>query len=254
MRKRYLLLVTAALLAFSAIAAAWPHNPPPDNFGFQLVYMADGVFDTNTPPPTGEYDNLADWFHKGVMGRTEAEIEAERAKAQEYFHEQFGLDADLANIEAFALDPRTDYRAYKITGYDVPSEGWVVRDGGFRLMIPAGTVLHGEFGGPGGWTMPRGGMVVFGEYNIDVTRPGDGAQPDDIIIHYESGSPIIGESGLPTAFQCIISSESFEDHGGGLAQGVSASMTLDDGTQLSNIRNVLTFPGIGFEGEALLQQ
>lgn len=250
MRKRYLLLVTVALLALGAIAAAWPHNPPPDNFGFQLVYMADGVFDPSTPSPVGD---LVDWFHKDVMGRSDADIAAEREKARVFFEEQFGIDVATEDVIPFGQDPRTDYRAYKITGYNVPPEGWLVRDGGFRMAIEEGTVLHGRFGGEDGFVMPGDGFVVFGEYNIDVTAPGLGNDPENIIIHYQSASPIVPGQ-LDLSFRCELSSDSFDDHGGGLAQGISAPVTLDDGTRINNIRNILTFPGLGFEGEALLQQ
>ncbi|HSM54808.1 MAG TPA: hypothetical protein VK879_01535 [Candidatus Sulfomarinibacteraceae bacterium] len=105
------------------------------------------------------------------------------------------------DVQAFGQDPRTEYRAYKITGYRVPAEGWLVRDGGFIVNIPAGTTLHGEYRGEDGITLP---------------------------------------------------SDSFEDHGGGLAQGVFKMHTTEDGRQISNIRNVITFPGLGFEAQDLL--
>ena len=250
MRKRYLPIVVIALLAFTLIAAAWPHNPPPENFGFQLVYMADGIFDPSTGPSDEE---LSDWFHKDVMGRTDEEILVERQKALDHFEEQFGLDLELENVVAFGQDPRTEYRAYQITGYRVPREGWLVRDGGFRTEIPAGTTLHGEFGGEDGITLPSDGFVVFGEYNIDVTGRSRRHDEEDIIIHYESESPIVPSPDFGTAFLCRVTSDSFEDHGGGLAQGVFKTHTADDGRQISNIRNVITFPGLGFEAQDLLQ-
>lgn len=249
MRKRYLPILAIVLLALVAVAAAWPHNPPPENFGFQLVYMADGIFDPSTGPSAEE---LVDWFHKDVMGRTDEEIAAERQKALAHFEEQFGLDLELEDVQAFGQDPRTQYRAYKITGYNVPEEGWLVRDGGFRVALPAGTVLYGNFGGADGITLPGDGIIVFGEYNIDVTAPGIGNDPEDIIIHYESQSPIVPTPNFGTAFLCRVTSDSFEDHGGGLAQGVFRNHMTEDGRQISNIRNVITFPGLGFEAQELL--
>lgn len=249
MRKRTLPIVVIALLAIVLVAASWPHNPPPENFGFQLVYMADGIFDPSTGPSAEE---LSGWFHKDVMGRSDAEIEAERQKALAHFETQFGLDLDLEDVQAFGQDPRTDYRAYKITGYDVPEEGWLVRDGGFRVAIPAGTTLHGEYGGQDGITLPSDGFVVFGEYNIDVTGPGNSSHLEDIIIHYESESPIVPSPDFGTAFLCRVTTDSFEDHGGGLAQGVFKMHTGEDGQQISNIRNVITFPGLGFDAQDLL--
>jgi hypothetical protein len=247
MRKRFLLLVVA-LFALGAMAATWPHNPPPENFGFQLVYMADGIFDPSTGPSAAE---LSDWFHKDVMGRSDEEIAAERQKALAYFEAQFGLDLELEDVQAFGQDPRTEYRAYKITGYRVPEEGWLVRDGGFIVNIPAGTTLYGEYGGAEGINLPGDGFVVFGEYNIDVTAPGRGNEPEDIIIHYESESPIVPSPDFGTAFLCRVTSDHFEDFGGGLAQGVFQMHTTEDGLQVSNIRNVLTFPGLGFEAQEL---
>jgi hypothetical protein len=247
--KHLWLLVLLVALAFGAIAGTWPHDPPPDNFGFKLVYMADGVFDPATGPTDEE---LADWFHKDVMGRTDAEILAEQQKALAYFEAQFGLDLELEEVRPFGLDPRIEYRAYKITGYRVPPEGWVVRDGGFIVNLPAGTVLHGEYGGEEGITLPSDGFIVFGEYNIEVTGPGAGRDPENIIIHYESESPIVPSPDFGTAFLCRVTSDSFDDHGGGLAQGVFQHHTTADGRQVSNIRNIITFPGLGFEGEAAL--
>ncbi|MDT8304374.1 MAG: hypothetical protein RRC07_00445 [Anaerolineae bacterium] len=248
MRKPFLLLIVIALFALGGFAATWPHNPPPENFGFQLVYMADGIFDPSTGPSAAE---LSDWFHKDVMGRTDAEIEAERQNALEYFEAQFGLDLELADVMSFGQDPRTQYRAYKITGYNVPEEGWLVRDGGFMVNLAAGTTLYGEFGGADGVTLPGDGMIVYGEYNIDVTAPGIGNDPEDIIIHYQSESPIVPNGEFGTAFLCRVTSDHFEDFGGGLAQGVFRNHMTEDGRQVSNIRNVLTFPGLGFEAQEL---
>ncbi len=250
--KHLLFLVLLAALGLGAVAADWPHNPPPDNFGFQLVYMQDGVYDPSVPPAEGD---LAEWFHKEVMGRSDAEIEAERAAAEAYFEQQFG--ETLGEVFAFGVDPRDEYRAYSITGMRVPPEGWVVRDGGFRLDIQddgsGGETLHGEYGGEEGKWVPAGSLVVFGEYNIDVKKPNGKEDPNDIIIHYESAEPIIPtEDGL--FFRCHLSSDSFDDHGGGLAQGVSAAQTTADGLKVANVRNILTFPGLGFEGEAAVGQ
>jgi hypothetical protein len=50
-------------------------------------------------------------------------------------------------------------------------------------------------------------------------------------------------------FRCVLRSDSFEDFGGGLAQGISAPKTLPDGRRVANVRNILTFPGLGFAAE-----
>ncbi len=64
----------------------------------------------------------------------------------------------------------------------MPSEGWVVRDGGFMVMIMEDTIVHGEFGGEEGKVVPAGSMLVYGEYNIDRSPSGK----DPLIIHYRS--------------------------------------------------------------------
>lgn len=65
-------------------------------------------------------------------------------------------------------------------------------------------------------------------------------------------SPIVPSAHFGTAFLCRATSDSFDDHCGGLAQGVSQAHTTEDGLRITNIRNVLTFPGLGFEAQELL--
>jgi hypothetical protein len=161
------------------------------------------------------------------MGRDDAAIAAERARADVYFQATFGALYTPGSLEAFGVDPRNEYRAYFISGMRVPPEGFVVRDGGFRADLS------------------NGGFVVFGDYNIKVTKP-SGAEP--IVIHYESAEPIF-ETPTGLFFQCHLSSDDFEDFGGGLAQGVSIPKTLPDGRVVANIRNILTFPGLGFAAQ-----
>jgi hypothetical protein len=212
-------LMVMALLMLAASPSSV--NPPPEPFGKYLVYSAAGVYDPSIPPAEGD---LAVWFHKEIMGRDDAAIAAERARADAYFQTTFGALYTPGSLEAFGVDPRNEYRAYFISGMRVPPEGFVVRDGGFMADLS------------------NGGFVVFGNYNIKVTKP-SGAEP--IIIHYESVDPIF-ETPTGLFFQCRLSSEDFEDFGGGLAQGVSIPRTLADGRTIANIRNILTFPGLGF--------
>ena len=71
------------------------------------------------------------------------------------------------------FDPRNNYRAYTISGMEVPSPGFLVRDGGWNLTIgPYSEVLHGTYGGAAGKLMPAGAAMVFGNYNILVERLG----------------------------------------------------------------------------------
>jgi hypothetical protein len=213
-------------LALATIAAAHSSWPSPAPFGKYLVYTAANVYDPSVPPAEGD---LADWFHREVMGRDDAAIAAERAAADAYFTATFGSLYVPGSLEAFGLDPRVGYTAYFISGEDVPPQGWVVRDGGFGADLTDGT------------------FVVYGDYNIKPTKSGRrGRDPQPIIIHYESVDPIHNHPDGSGFFRCRLSSRSFNDFGGGLAQGMFASQTLPDGRVVSNIRNILTFPGLGF--------
>jgi hypothetical protein len=204
-------------------------NPPPEPFGKYLVYSAAGVYDPSIPPAEGD---LAEWFHKEIMGRDDAEFAAERAAADAYFAATFGDLYTPGSLFAFGGDPRIGYIAYFISGEKVPPEGWEVRDGGFQANLSDGT------------------FVVYGDYNIKVTRPGrSGPDPAPIIIHYESLDPIHNHPDGSGYFRCVLRSDSFEDFGGGLAQGMFAAETLPDGRVVSNIRNILTFPGLGFAAQ-----
>lgn len=164
-----IVLVPAALAVatFAAAHAIW-HAPAP--FGKYLVYTAANVYDPAVPPAEGD---LADWFHRQVMGRDDAAIAAERAAADAYFAATFGSLYVPGSLEAFALDSRVGYTAYFVSGENVPPEGWVVRDGGFRADLTDGT------------------FVVYGDYNIEALRRGRSGRPaEPIIIHHESVDPI----------------------------------------------------------------
>ena len=227
-RRRSLLTLglMSTALALATIAAAQPAWPPPAPFGKYLVYTAAGVYDPSVPPAEGD---LAVWFHREVMGRDEAEFEAERSAADDYFAATFGSLYFRGSLVAFGLDPRVGYTAYFISGESVPPEGWVVRDGGFSAVLGDGTT------------------VVYGDYSIAAMQRGrSGRAAEPIIIHYESVDPIHSHSDGSGYFRCRLSSTSFNDFGGGLAQGMFADQTLSDGRVVSNIRNILTFPGLGF--------
>jgi hypothetical protein len=227
-----LLSFLLSALAFSAVHAQ--EVPDPAGFDQVLVYMMTGVYDPDDPnftPPDG------DFWHREIMGRSDEEIEQDRQEALAFFEQRFGIGEDTEGVEftSFMVDPRLEYRAYVVSGREVPPEGWVVRDGGWRIDVtaPEGVTLGGEFDGH---QMPEGGILVFGNYNIDV--PGE----DPIIIHYESGGPIVANEFGEVLFRCDLTSEEF---GPGLAQGVSAEQTLEDGRIQANTRNILTFPGLG---------
>ena len=232
------LIVALALLlavgATTASAQGVASQQPPAGFDTMLVYLGTGVFDAADPSyeaPDAEY------WHREIMGRSDADIAQNRAEALAFFAERFGLDPETQDglmFTDFMVDPRSEYRAYVSSAAAIPSEGWVVRDGGWMLSVsdPDGIALGGEFAGT---HVPQGAFFVFGEYNIDVP---DG---DDIVIHYRSGSAIIAaENGM--MFRCDLW---HPEWGEGMAQGLSAPRTLEDGRTQANIRNVLTFSGFG---------
>ncbi|HEY5572218.1 MAG TPA: hypothetical protein VIK64_04300 [Anaerolineales bacterium] len=251
-KKRIAVVIVMATLAAFLLTAAGPANPgspTPNGFDKFLVYMAAGVYDPDEPNPL-----TPQVFQREIMGRSDEEIAQDRAAAIAFFNERFGLNLtdpgglfttftqNGVEFSPLAFDPRNEYRAYVVSEERVPSSGWVVRDGGWRVGVvdPEGITLGGEFAGV---HIPQNTSMVFGNYNIQRTLPG-GREIEPIIIHYESGGPIIRNADLAGGlmFRCDLFSEEF---GEGLAQGISAGVTLPDGRFQANIRNVLTFPGLG---------
>jgi hypothetical protein len=66
------------------------------------------VYDPSEPPAEGD---LADWFHRQVMGRDDTAIAAEQSAADEYFAATFGSLYVRGSLVAFGLDPRVGYTA-----------------------------------------------------------------------------------------------------------------------------------------------
>nr|WP_303716652.1 hypothetical protein [Methanoculleus marisnigri] len=251
-------------------ASAQEGIPTPDGFEKTLVYMGAGKYDPSVQPEEG---NLTEWYHMEIMNRTDAEIAEEQQAADAYFEEQFG--PGLPPAMAFGSDPRNEYRAYYVSNESAPPDGWVVRDGGFMVMIPEGGMnLTGTWGGENGTFVPGGSFLVVGDYNILMSEgnatdnvtgnatdnvtgnatdnmtgnatdnmTGNATAEETMIIHYQSAEPIIPSQELDGAFffRCTLSSDEF---GEGIAQGVSAPQMEGNVTQ-ANIRNVLTFPAFG---------
>jgi hypothetical protein len=130
-------------------------------------------------------------------------------------------------------NPGANYRASTISGETVPTEGWMVRDGGWIVALTADMMLRGEYGGAAGTHVPAGAIVVFGDYSIKVQRARSQAPPhatEAIVIHYESGFAIsLNADGVMT-FQRALE---HPEWGAGWARGVVEGKT---------IRNVLSFP------------
>ncbi len=253
--KERLVLSTVAflltLLMGTLPVAGAPAPPTPEGFEQFVVYMATGVFDPVSPHPdpdiTGCFFMFCDapYFQEVVMGWDPTEIAVEEAAAKLFFWERFGVDVDeLAasgriDYQPFTIDPRIDYRVYHMAGRRVPAAGWEVRDGGFLVIVtdPEGIVLGGEHAGE---HAVAGSSMAFGLYNILTTRP-NGRPGEEIVIRYQTpapGTPVAG----PIGFVCELEHEGW---GSGLAQGIQANVPLPDGRLQFNIRNVLTFPGLG---------
>jgi hypothetical protein len=235
--------ITLLAIVFIATVGIVYANTPvrtPAGFDKTVVFMAAGLYNSSVPPAEGD---LAIWYHKIVMGRTDPQIAEVKNKAKQYFKDEFGIDTDPV---AFGVDPRNEYRAYYISGMDISDGGWVVRDGGFNAVFTAPTTLHGKYGGTAGKTVPAGSMIVYGDYNIDVTGPGNsGKNPSDVkplIIHYQSAEPIIPDminNGI--TFRCTV----IAPWGEGIAQGISYPQDLGKGIVQANIRAVQTYPKFG---------
>jgi hypothetical protein len=205
-----------------------------------LVYMAEPLAGE---PLLGDPEA----FQREVMGRSTEEIEADKAAAEEFFLRRFGVDftstsselfgeeeIEEATFGPFAVSDAFNYRAYVISGEHVPAKGWQVRDGGWMVTMTEDTVLHGEYGGTEGKAVSAGTVFVFGNYNIKVQRPKSGAPPhaeETIVIHYESGGPIVADADGVTSFICDLT---HPEWGAGQARGIVSPN--------GEVRNVLTFP------------
>ncbi len=251
------ILGLASVTALASSDTAGPPSPAPTGYVKYLVYIANGVYNPNDPTfvaPTGDY------FLHTVMGFNDQQIAAWRAKLTTFFQQRFGLDfsqGDTSNnvsiTGTFMFDPRNNYRAHTISGMFVPSEGFVVRDGGWQVVVgPGGAVLHGTYGGAQGKLVPEGAVMVYGFYNILVeptsaTASGSNSHqppPPPIILHYQSHTPTgLRDVSGNSSFQCQLIGIN-PDVGAGFAQGFSgAPLQNPDGTINVDIRNVLTFPG-----------
>jgi hypothetical protein len=211
----------------------------PDGYNGLLVFMATG----SIPVADGFFLDGA-IFQEQIMKRTPSQIAQNRADALAYFETRFGVaDAD-ANPDViffgFYVDPRIKYRAYVISGRRVPAEGYQVHDGGWIALVtnPNGLTLGGDFVGR---HVPVNTIFSFGDYNIEVTKPGNGNKPPPIIIHFRCNNPLIPTFNGGEAFDCDLVSDEF---GSGLAQGVNAPV-FENGELKPNGRTVLTFSDQG---------
>ena len=215
----------------------------PAGFRAFLVYLAEPTLQPGEPSSFTDPAHV-DFFQQVIMGRTPAGIAQQQALAIAYFNERFGVDFSAAQpgpdgtltipgatFGPFVLNEHVNYHAYVASDRTVPNTGWPVRDGGFQVVLTQGMLLHGSYGGSAGILAPAGASMVFGDYNILVEPPGQAADPSkNILIHYQSHSPIIARADGETSFNCDLLSQQW---GPGAARGIAINGT---------IRNVLTFP------------
>jgi hypothetical protein len=259
-QKKYLAPFVLAVILIAGAGVVFAADPvdAPGGFDKVVVFMASGQYDPSVPPAEGD---LAMWFHRDIMGRTDEEINMTRDEAMAYFNETFGLNStNSPEPVAYGVDPRNEDRAYFIAGMEVPPEGWVVREGGFMVNLTNETTLHGTWGGEEGKTVPAGSLFVYGDYNINVSAM-DNVSPDNespdnvsptvtpqpvepIIIHYQSVEPTVPDQvNNGTTFRCT----AIAPWGEGIAQGISYPQTVTNTTTnitmtQANMRNIQTYP------------
>jgi len=258
--KRLVSILYLLLLSFTLNVSA-SKDSLPSGYSKYLSYIANGVYDSSIPHSTvpGCVAGFCDgnYFQTEIMGRDQATIDVLQSQAEIFYLNRFGIDVNAPEnsgrvlFRSFMLDPRLEYRAYHVSGMKAPEEGWVVRDGGWILIItdPNGFTLGGEFSG---LSVAAGTMFFYGEYNIDVKKPKSKYKSDDydndenIIISYRAGTPALTNSVGLLPFSCQVAlkplTENFSEGTEGLAQGIATAIVPDiNGIIRANVRNALTF-------------
>lgn len=255
-------LLALAVSALAAPAASAGYTQAPSGYDAYLTYIMNGVYNPATPHPVvpGCSDGVCDgnYFHTVIQKRTPAQVAALETQAKAFFKARFGIDVDHpANAGRVVLlrtmaDPRAQYRAYVISDMYVPREGFVVYDSSFVLAVidPNGyTLTSGEFAGQ---TINPGSAVNVGEYRIEVKH--GGRVVDIINIAYRSSAFVSPDANGRGQFACEIKRGRLDQNHfanpavrrDGLAQGVfGETVELSGGRIKENIRNTLTFGGIG---------
>ncbi len=188
-----LFFVTAFLAATFTASHGWSVVASTDDHpGFEkvIVFMASGnpnledgftsdpatgtVYDASGIPIAGDY------HERYFMDRSEAELQQHKEAAIHFFSTRFNVSEEYAStyILPNTLNPNVGYRAIMASKDVVADEGWMVRDGGWVLPLPDGT------------------LVLFGEYSIRATN--GKSVKDPIIVHFQSKEPFkIGVPGYP---------------------------------------------------------
>ena len=211
--------------------------PTPTGYDKYITLMANGVYKSvdGSILVDGLFEGDGLKFQKYVMGRNNAEIEAWKQRALDFFMERFGVDPidnEDFYFTGYQIDPKLDYRAFTISDESVPSSGWEVFDGGYVALVtnPDGITLGGEYEGV---HVPSGAQLVFGEYKI----VSDDYWKKPIYLRYQSVQPVIG--GL---IRCEFFSPKY---GRGLGGGVNDSRVDEDGVVHGQVNVVVTFSAHG---------
>jgi len=252
-RSSIFLLASLLALAFTVSADNSPWsgnldhqkgNNQPDNFVMAMTFIStrpfnsvDGTFFLNGLLGGNGMD-----FFKNTLGLSDEEIEERRNSVVAFYTNRFGIDVNDPRVyfTSIQVDPAADYRVMMITGKgNNPGKGYPILEGGFVVVVvdPAGLDLGGEFIGT---HVPMGAMFAAGGSYVIKT----GGKGKDIVINYQSRGPTLfaGTGG-------IINCEVFHPvWGNGLGWGYFEFHKLTNGQSSAQIRNVLTFPGLGFEG------
>lgn len=225
------------------------HKHRPDNLIKAMTFVSTRPFDSvdGTFFLDGMVGGDGMHFFKDVLGLTDQEIEERRLAAIDFYAERFGIDVNDPKVymTGFQIDPAADYRAIMMTGKGKnPGKGYPIIDGGFAVAVidPAGLDLGGEFEGthvPAGTMFAAGGSYVIKR----------GHHKKDIVINYQSRGPMqpVGTGGV---INCEVVHPVW---GKGLGWGYFEFHSLSNGQISAQVRNVLTFPGLGIE-ETLIEQ
>ncbi|AJC67813.1 MULTISPECIES: hypothetical protein [Dickeya] len=235
-----------ALMASNTYAAGF--LPKPMGFKQVLVFMGTGALDITKTEPfpgvSGCQGTLctSDYFYTHIMGLSSSEVAQKREEAIRYFNREFGIDVNALiaqnriELKPYTGNPDGHYRLYSLAGMVLPSEGWVVRDGGFYITVldSRGIPLAGNHRGE---TATPLNQMYYGSYNILATS--DFQKTREIIVNYESNAlAAISPDRLRTTFN----TRTYSKLWGEGQSYVSYEFELSGGqTVLTNGREVMTF-------------
>jgi len=251
MKKTAILLSLIGVFFLMNIAFATEKTPRPVGFNQTLVFMATGAFDpANASPYPGlegcdSGTELCDghYFQSHIMGRNQQQIADRAQESKDYFLSRFGVDTDALLAEgriewvSFFINPDYEYRVHFATGLSPDKDGWIIRDGGFAILVvdPNGIELGGEFTGHRAELL---NVLMYGEYSILQTHPNH--PPKQQIVQYRSSEPArILDDGSMEFRSTVIHPQWGE---GGLF-GVTSLLPEGDNLR-ANARAVLTWPAL----------